>query len=243
MDNWLLILLLILVTVGGGFVQRVSGFGLGIFVMLFFPYLLPSYAMGAAVSCLLSVIGSGYNAVRYRKDIHVKTVLPLICAAAVTIPIAVHFSSSAPEALMKRLLGIVLIVLSVYFLFFSGKVRIRPTVGNGVIAGALGGTLNGLFSTGGPPVVLYMVHAAEDKAVYFASIQFYFALTNAYSSIARLVNGIITWEVMGWFAVCTIGWGIGNAIGVRVFERLDGDKLKKVIYIGMIVSGILMILR
>lgn len=243
MDNWLLYLLLILVSLGGGFVQRVSGFGLGIFVMLFFPYLLPGYAMGAAVSCLMSVVGSGYNALRYRKNIHFRIILPLICAAAVTIPIAVYFSSSAPETLMKRLLGIVLILLSLYFLFFSGKVRIRPTVGNGVIAGALGGTLNGLFSTGGPPVVLYMVHAAPDKLVYFASIQFYFALTNAYSTVARAINGIITWEVLGYFAITLIGWAAGNAIGARVFERLDGDRFKKIIYIGMIVSGVLMILR
>ena len=48
MNELLRCLLIILVSVGGGFVQRVSGFGLGIFVMLFFPYLLPGYAMGAA---------------------------------------------------------------------------------------------------------------------------------------------------------------------------------------------------
>jgi len=243
MNELLRCLLIILVSVGGGFVQRVSGFGLGIFVMLFFPYLLPGYAMGAAVSCLMSVVGSGYNALCYRKEIRFKLVLPLICAAAVTIPIAVHFSAAAPEALMKRLLGIVLVALSIYFLFFSQKIRIRPTVANGVLAGALGGTLNGLFSTGGPPVVLYLVHAASDPKVYFATIQFYFALTNLYSSVMRLLNGIITWEVMGWFGLSLIGWAAGNHIGVRVFEKLNGESLKRVIYIGMIFSGILMLVQ
>ena len=243
MNDVLRCLLLILVSVGGGFVQRVSGFGLGIFVMLFFPYLLPGYAMGAAISCLMSVVGSGYNAFSYRKHIRFKLVLPLICAAAVTIPIAVYFSSSAPEALMKRLLGIVLVALSIYFLFFSKKVSIRPTVTNGVLAGALGGTLNGLFSTGGPPVVLYLVHAATDPKVYFATIQFYFALTNLYSTVMRLLNGIITWEVMAWFGFSLIGWAVGNRIGVKVFEKLNGESLKRVIYIGMIFSGILMLVQ
>ena len=234
-------LLLALVSIGGGFVQRVSGFGLGIFVMLFFPHLLPGYAVGTAISCMMSMAGSGYNAIRYRKDIEFRMVIPLICAAAVTIPIAVHFSAVAPETLMKRLLGIVLIVLSIYFLFFSKKISIRPTVTNGILAGGLGGTLNGLFSTGGPPVVLYMVHAAPEPAVYFATIQFYFALTNTYSTIVRLLSGILTWQVLGWFAVTMVGWAVGNQIGVKVFDRLNGESLKKVIYTGMIISGILML--
>jgi len=236
-------LLLVLISLGGGFVQRVSGFGLGIFVMLFFPHLLPSYTVGTAISCMMSMAGSGYNAIRYHKDIQLKMVIPLICAAAVTIPIAVHFSAVAPERLMKQLLGIVLVVLSIYFLFFSKKIHIRPTVTNGIIAGGLGGTLNGLFSTGGPPVVLYMVHAAPEPAVYFATIQFYFALTNTYSTVVRLLNGILTWQVMGWFAVTMVGWAIGNQIGVKVFDKLNSDSLKKVIYTGMIISGILMLLQ
>lgn len=243
MNELLRCLLVVLVSAGGGFVQRVSGFGLGIFVMLFFPHLLTNYTMGAAVSCLMSVVGSSYNSLRYRENIRFRLVLPLVCAAAVTIPIAVYFSAAAPEALMKRLLGIVLVGLSVYFLFFSKKIRIRPTVPNGILAGALGGTLNGLFSTGGPPVVLYLVHAAQDPKIYFATIQFYFALTNLYSSVVRFLNGIITWEVMAWFGLSLIGWAVGDFTGSKVFARLNAESLKKVIYIGMILSGILMLVQ
>ena len=242
MEEILQAFLLILICAGGGFVQRVSGFGLGIFVMLFLPYLMPSHAAAAAMSCLLSCGGSGYNAVVHRKNLKFRLLLPLIGAAVITIPIAVYFSASAPEALMKRLLGVVLILLSIYFLFFSARVRIRPTVTNGVLAGALGGTLNGLFSTGGPSVVLYLVHAAPDKLVYFATIQTYFALTNIYATIARAVNGLITTEVLISFAIGMIGWWVGDRIGTRVFDRLNAEMLKRVIYIGMIASGILMMI-
>ena len=49
-------LLMICICVGGGFVQRVSGFGFGIFVMLFLPYLMPSHTAAAAISCLFSLL-------------------------------------------------------------------------------------------------------------------------------------------------------------------------------------------
>lgn len=240
--DYIQMILLILVGIGAGFVQRVSGFGLGIFAMLFMPHFLPSATAAASISCLFSCGTSTYNALRYRKDIPYKTVLPLLVAAMVAIPIAVSFSANVPQAFFELLLGVVLIVISIWFLFFDQKIHIRPTVINGLLAGALGGTLNGLFSTGGPPVVLYLSQAAATPATYFAGIQFYFAITNIYATVMRAFNGLITWELVLYAAIGMVGCMAGDFIGKKVFSRLDGNRLKKVIYIGMILSGILMVI-
>ena len=182
-----------------------------------------------------------YNAAAHRKSINFRTLIPLLCAAMVVIPIAVQFSASVQEKLLKTLLGVVLIGLSIYFLFFSERIHIRPTVLNGVVFGGVGGFLNGLFSTGGPPVVLYLVHATPDKLVYFATIQFYFAVTNIYSTAVRVANGIITWEIVLYALIGLAGCSLGNMIGTRVFDKLNTQRFKQVIYWGMIVSGVLMI--
>ena len=234
------ILLLILVGAGGGFIQRVSGFGLGIFVMMFLPHFLPNHTAAAAVSALFACATATYNAIRYRKDIAVKTALPMMCAALVSIPIAVYFASRVSGDTFKILLGSVLIVLSLYFLFFNKHIRIRPTLTNGVVSGALGGTLGGLFSTGGPPAVLYLTHAAKDNITYFATIQFYFAFTNIYGTINRAINGIITKDVLIYAAIGIVGCMAGDFLGKLIFDKLDGQKLKTIIYSGMIISGILM---
>ena len=234
------IFLLVAVGIGAGFVQRVSGFGLGIFSMLFLPYFIPSHT-AAAISCLFSVGTSTYNAIRYRKNINFKTVLPLILAAAVSIPIAVYFSVHVPKRIFEILLGSVLIALSIYFVFFNKRIKFHPTPLGGVVAGAVGGTLNGLFSTGGPPVVLYLSHAAENNAVYFATIQFYFCFTNIYATATRAINGVVTREVLLYGVIGFAGCMLGDLIGRSVFDKLDGDKLKLIIYVGMIVSGIIMI--
>jgi uncharacterized membrane protein YfcA len=234
-------LLLILVGIGAGFVQRVSGFGLGIFAMLFMPHFMPSAAEAATVSCLFSVGTSTYNAIRYRKDIPYKTVLPLMIAALISIPIAVRFSATVPQAFFERLLGVVLVGISIWFLFFDQKISIRPTTVNGALAGALGGTLNGLFSTGGPPVVLYLSHACATTAAYFAGIQFYFAVTNVYAVAMRAFNGLLSWQLLLYAAIGMIGCMAGDFLGRKVFHKLNAARLKKVIYGGMIVSGILML--
>ena len=233
--------LLILVGFGAGFVQRVSGFGLGIFAMLFMPHFLPSATMAASISCLFSCGTSTYNAIRYRKDVSFKLVLPLMIAAMIAIPIAVSFSAKVPQRTFELLLGGILVLISIWFLFFDHKIHIRPTIANGLLAGALGGSLNGLFSTGGPPVVLYLSQAASSPATYFAGIQFYFCITNIYATVMRALNGLVTWETLLLAAVGMVGCMTGDFVGKTVFDKLDGNRLKKVIYIGMILSGILML--
>ena len=235
--------LIILIGAGASFIQRVSGFGIGIFAMLFFPHFLPTPVAGATISCLFSCGTSSYNAIKYRKDTPYKTVLPLLVAAMVIIPIAVYFSASVPDKVFKILLGVVLILLSIYFLFFGNKIHFKPTPTKGALAGALGGALNGLFSTGGPPVVLYLTHATKDNKAYFAGIQFYFAITNIYATIMRAINGLVTLELLVYAAIGMLGCLLGKYVGRMVFDKLDGAKLKKIIYVGMIISGVLMMVQ
>jgi len=236
-------ILLVLVVGGGAFVQRVTGFGMGIFAMLFLPYFLPSHGVAVAVMGIIGSIGAVYNAVRHRRDIQLKIMLPLVGAAMAVIPLAVHLSGALPQSVIKRLLGVVLVGLSIYFLFFSKRVHLKPTVPNGLMAGALAGLLNGMFNTGGPPAVLYLVHATTDNAVYFATIQAFFAATNVFSTVTRAVSGMLTLQILGLSAIAAVGWWSGNALGARIFNKLDGDRLKKLIYMGMIVSGVLMMVQ
>lgn len=238
--DWLNYIWIIFVGLGAGFVQRVSGFGLGIFAMMFLPHFTPTHTAAAAISSLFSCVTSSYNAVKYRKNAVYKTALPMICAALIAIPLAVRFSALVAADIFKLLLGGVLVALGVYFLFVNGKVKIKPTFLSGLLAGALGGTLGGLFSTGGPPAVLYVSSATSSNIAYFATIQFYFCFTNLYATTMRVINGVINEQVLLFAAVGMIGCMIGDTIGKMVFDKLNAKMLKTIIYIGMIISGIVM---
>ena len=233
-------LFLVFIGLGAGFVQRVSGFGLGIFAMLFLPHFMPSHTAAAAISSLFSCVTSSYNAIIYRKNIKCKIVLPMVCAALISIPIAVHFSAIVSAKIFKILLGTVLIILSLFFIFFNKNIKLKPTFLNGITAGTLGGTLGGLFSTGGPPAVLYLSSATNDNMTYFATMQFYFCFTNLYATAMRATSGIINGDILIYSAIGMLGCLIGDFIGKIVFGKLDSNKLKLVIYIGMAISGIVM---
>ena len=235
------IVLVAIITAMAAFIQRVTGFGFGIFVMMFFPHIMQTHTSATAVSTLVSCIVSVYNAIVYRKSVPYRKIVPLIIAALVTIPIGVHLSVIVTGDIFKKALGIVLVALSIYFLFFNDKMRIKASVKNGLIAGGTGGILTGLFSTGGPPIVLYLMNALSDNLMYFASAQFYFGLTGIYSTAVRFFSGIVNTEVIVYSLV---GFGasmIGNFAGKRVFDKLNAKKLRQLVYLCMIVSGIVMV--
>ena len=58
----------------------------------------------------------------------------------------------------------------------------------------------------------------------------------------RAASGLITMQVLGLSAFGLAGCMLGDFLGRSVFDKLDGEKLKKIIYVGMIVSGAAMIL-
>lgn len=240
MDFWIIISL-ILIGFGSSFIQRVCGFGISIFAMLFLPYFNPMQS-AVSIASLLSCITPTYNTLKYRKEIPYKTVFPLLLSALVVITIAVYFSTKIASHVFTVLLGVVLILLSIYFLAFDAKIRFTATPWKGVVAGAIGGVLGGLFSTGGPPAVLYMTHAENDNLKYFAGIQFHFCVTSIYSVIMRAINRLITLQTLTYVAVAVVGCFAGDFVGKLVFNKLDEKKLKKVIYIGMLLSGCLMLL-
>ena len=171
------------------FVQRVCGFGMGIVAILLLPLMSPSYSLPAAVTNACSAFSASYLAVKYRKNAVVRLVPPVLCGSFVMTFLTVRFSRGASLDTLRILLAVMLILMSLWFLFLSKKITIQPKVRNGVIAGGLGGIMNGLFATGGPPVVVFFLGATATHAAYFATIQTYFAFNNIYASAIRILNG------------------------------------------------------
>lgn len=237
-----LCILLIIVGLVACFVQRVSGFGLGVLSMLILPHFFVSHTAPAAIVCLCSCVTSSYNTIRYRRNIPYKTSLPMIISALCVIPFAIYFSAKVSKEVFNVILGITLVILSVFLLFFSKKIKLKPTLAKGVSVGIFGGALNGLFASGGPPAVLYLSQATTSKENYFAGIQFYFAVCNIFATIMRIINGILRLEHLLYAGIGLIGCLVGDIFGRRVFNKLDGEKIKLIIYVGMIISGIIMII-
>ena len=225
------------------FVQRIAGFGSGIVAIIILPYLIGSHAHTAAFTNIFSAFSSTYLALKYRQNCRWRLFVPILCGSFIATIFAVRFLSKASFGVLEKLLGAVLLILSLYFLFLKGKITIPPSRRNGFLTGLCGGTLNGLFSTGGPPVVIYLLGATAGYAEYLATIQGYFAFNNAYATLIRFLNGQIDASILPGVAGGFLGMILGNFLGGKVIKYVPDEKIfLKVIYCVMALSGIMMLL-
>lgn len=231
------VVLIFVMAFGAAFVQRVTGFGFGIFIMTVLPYLLPSYGEATTLSGMLSImtaipiLGYIWHNLDWRK------LLPIMITFLVTSWVAVQLVSLAGDGLLKRILGGVLIFASVWFYFFNDRIKVNPTMPIQISMGTLSGFMGGLFGMQGPPAVLYFLSVARDKNQYMALAQAYFLIGNVVMTIYRAQSGYLTKAVgIGWLygvvAVILAVW-----IGGKVFERISVQTLRKIVYIYMAISG------
>ena len=228
-----------LVSGTGSLIQRITGFGYGIFVMMFFPHFMGSYGEANALSGMISATTSIVVALSMRKSINWKNLPAPLITSAVTSYIAVQFMAGQTDEMLKMLLGIALILLSIYFFFFSGKIQFKPALWKGALAGALSGVMNGLFAMGGPPMVIYFMMSSKDMKEYLATIQMYFALSNIYTTAIKASAGYVTREVLIFYIIAGLAALLGVWLGKRVYNRCKPGILKKAVYGFMAISGVI----
>lgn len=225
-----------LIALISSFLQSVTGFGFGIVMMALMPLFLP-YQSALVICTILSLVLNSLILVRVWRDIDIKQLwLPaLFCLAGSSF--GLFLMASNPSPVYKRALGVFLIILAIWLYFFSDRVRIKPTMLSAGIAGLVSGVCGGLFSINGPPMVLYFISVIDDKRRYMATLQCYFLLNNLFILIVRLVMKTIPAGITLPTVCGLIGIAIGSFVGNRVFNSIDGKKLKGFVYIFMAVAG------
>lgn len=230
-------ILIFIIAIASGFLQSMSGFGYSVISMTTLPLLISPMSattVSGVVGNLQSLVLSWKN----RKSIRFKvTIIPLI-TSIVFAWLAITFMSQRPDSEYKRILGIFLIFIALYLLFFNNKFKIKATLTSGLITGVVSGVANGLFGMGGPPAVMYMLAATDTKDEYISTIQFFFLMSGLANTIARISNGALTEQV---FVLCIVSVGgmlIGGFLGTKLFRKLSQEQVGKFIYGFMMVMGL-----
>ncbi|MGM9786085.1 MAG: sulfite exporter TauE/SafE family protein [Candidatus Cryptobacteroides sp.] len=234
-------LYILLLSICASFIQRTIGFGFGIFIMTMLPFLMPSYGEATALSGLLALTTSLITAIRMRKIVSWKRLLPILLTFMIFSAAAVFCLARMQDRMLRFILGIVLIITSLYFTFFSRKIHLRPSLGVQIGAGAISGVMGGFFGMQGPPAVLYFISSEPDKEHYIAITQWYFVLGNLFMTFARAGNGFVTGAVGKGYLYGLGGVVIGTALGAIVFRHIPAKVLNYLVYAYIGISGIIVL--
>ena len=226
----------------GSFVQTATGFGCAIIIMSMWPMLLP---VPEATQLLLfgTLVQSGYVAFKFRRHINFKiAIVPLLLALAGTC-LGLTMLLNTDNTTAVRGIGVMLLVLALYFLVFSKRIRIPENLWTASAAGAISGVLSGFFNIAGPPIVLYYSAATKDKEEYTGTVQFIFVAMVVFKMVFLGVKRGLSEMVLTHAPFAIVGSTIGMLLGLRLFSKLSTAAIKKIIYILMVVAGIWYIIR
>lgn len=232
-----------LLAIGASFVQRTIGFGFGIFIMTALPFLMPSYAEAVTLSGLLSLTSATVVMVKYIKYVTWKRFLPIVAAFLIFSTLAICLLDRIEGPTMRRILGVMLIFLSLYFSFFKEKLQrfIKPTAAWQLGTGTASGVMGGLFGMHGPPVVLYLIVSEPDKDHYMGMIQTYAVITNIIMLAVRAYNGYVTPVVGTTYLYGLGGLAIGVIAGNWAYKRIPARLFTYIVYAYIGISGIIIL--
>ena len=236
------LLFVFILTTIASFIQRVSGFGFGIFVMMFFPFFLPSYGDSVMLSGLLAGSTALMIAVRNWQYIRWKLMGRVLIFNVIASYLATEYMRSLGSNTMKQWLGVMLILIALYFIFSEGRIgRIFKSKLAQITIGGVSGGMGGMFAMPGPPLVLYCISTIEDKRDYVTTLQAFSVVMNLCYTLFRFKAGFYSEDTWLWWLVGLGGAVIGSFIGYRFFEQISNRTLKYIVYVVMIISGVVAI--
>lgn len=233
---------IILGSVLAGLVQTVTGFGSGVVLIMVLSRLFPM-TVAPALNTSICIALSVSLAWRFRKDIRFKLLIVPSIPYLIMSVCAISLMRFMNMTVLAVAFGIFLMALSVFFLFFESRVHLKPNYPTALFCGTISGVFAGLFGVGGPLMALYYLTVTQSRAAYVATLQFSFVLSNIIGMTTRILNGYYTLDLLPYTIAGIVGVTAGKHLGLMVAEKLDGAKLKKIIYIFVGISGAINIIQ
>lgn len=223
-------------------VKGMTGFGEGLLIipplLLLFDikYLLP-------ITAVIMFLADLYLIYHFRKDFHKGSIFILLISAVVGVIIGTYLLNILDSNIIKILLAIFIILFSLRLLFFEntkkGKLFKKSL---GVISGFLGGLIDAIFGTGGPPVIMYLSYIGMNKSAFRATCTITFLFYHTTRLIAYSYSGIMTLESIKIGLMLIPAMMVGSVIGMKLHFKIDEKIFKKIVGLILLIVGIVLLI-
>ena len=238
MDTYLWVCLIFFMA---GLTKGLSGFGS---VLLSIP-LLAIFLDIKTVIPLTALVGLSMSLVllfQLRRYLEWKKIYPLLIAAIPGIPLGVVFLKKLDKAVVLYVLGVVLIVYSLYSLLWrSTEKRIHGYWAYPL--GFLAGCLGGAFGATGPAAIVYTSLQTWSKDQIKVTLQGFFVISGLIVVFFQAINGLMTFTVFLFYGISLPMLILGTYIGSLFYGMIREETYRRVMFVLLGFLGAFMIYR
>ncbi len=215
-------------------VKGLSGFGSGLIAIPLLAFLFPLKLI-VPIFGLLSYTGTIYQSYRLRREAQWRDIFPLIPFSFLGIAIAVWLLINIQAEILTLALGLFVVLYAIYSLLpHQDKAGSRYWA---ILAGAFGGMVGALFSTGGPFYVVYLKLRQLAKGPFRATIATIFLIDGGARIAGYAMSGLYTTQVLTLVVILWPVLFLGLWIGHHLHIKLNQQQFNLGINILLVISG------
>jgi len=238
MDYYSIIVTIVAVS-AGFFVQSIVGFAAA---LVSYPLLLTILTMQDATA-LISVyflLFSVFLVYKNWKDINKKLILDLSWTLVLGMILGVILLKYGNPIVLKKFLGIFVVLFAVYTAWGEKKVKLFRYAE--LVFGFIGGLSAGLFSAGGPPLVIYITSKESKASIIRATTIGVFGITNLLRLPLLVTTNILTWQSFISTLYIFPFFLIALYLGQKTYHKINEKTFKNFLLVILFFSGISLIL-
>lgn len=236
------ILFVLIISFIASLVRSTLGFGEALVAVPLFLFFLP-VNIAVPLSVMLSVFIALVIVVQDHKKIHFYSAKWLILSAAPGVPIGIIILMYGNETLVKTGLGILIILYSLYSLYFNRNKVLTEDNNFWLFAcGFLSGIFGGAYGLNGPPLVVYGNLRQWDPKYFRATLQAYFLPVSFISVVIYYAKGLVTPQVNSYFLLSLLTTIPAIFLGRYLNHQLKDKAFFRYVYWGLIVISVILII-
>ena len=189
------------------------------------------------VVLLLSVLLNLHLYVGVRKGADLKRMMPLVVAGIASMPVGTWLLVRLDVAVIKIVAGVVIFMFSLAFLLGLSRQAANERLGLSLV-GLASGTLNGMISMSGPPVILFLTSQGDAKRTFRASLITYFLFLNLATVPVFLAGGLFSAQVLKYALASVPALIAGAYTGSRLVHRIPEHHFRTVVLLIVMVAGV-----
>lgn len=229
------------VIAAAAFVQGLAGFGIGLVSLAFLPFLM-SPQQAVVLITLFATVFIVVIFVPLRRDFRRAGMVELVAGSVLATPAGIWLLAALPADLLKRLIGLVLLVIVALEWLGLYPERLEGRAW-GLGAGLAAGLLGGAIGTPGPPVILYAAAQGWSARTVKANIQAFLMINQAVILLGYWWAGLLDREIWHLTWLYALPAAAGLAAGMLLFARLDRQRFRRVVFGVLFLSGLVLVIR
>jgi uncharacterized protein len=196
--------------------------------------------VAAPLAVLVSITVAVIVVIQDWRNVHVRSAGWLVLFTLFGIPLGLLMLKTAPESIVKAILGVFIIAFAAYSL--TGRThrelnndRLAPLFGFGA------GVFGGAYGMNGPPLVIYGLLRRWTPTQFRATLQGYFLIASIVGMAGYAFTGLWTRTVNRYFLLSLPLALIAIFLGHTVHRRLSGPRFLIAVNVGLALIGALLL--